>query len=759
MLIIPIYDSIVLPHSTMYIPKENIVDLGGRQVEVNDKIIFLVCKERLNYSKISKSAFQKIGVSGVIADIDKNGLVTIDTKERINILKFRKTKIENNYEIEINLREEVDDISIEEETSKLMKMKSELTNFIKDNQWSFMVRAYIMQWKSLSEVICAISSWLPNSEEEKYALLKEDSKKKRTEKIEKMIYEYINIESITKSAKNKEDEDLKKMYKETSIRKQIDYLEKELEEINPDCVSETSEFERKIEKSGMNKDAKKEALKVLNRLKQEGSGSQEYGMLYDYLDFMTSLSWKKEKFKNYDISKAKEVLDKEHFGLKKVKKRIIEEIAVMNLNKKQSGSILLFVGPPGTGKTSVASSIAKALNRKYVRISLGGIRDEAEIRGHRRTYLGALPGRIMSGIEKSGVSNPVIVLDEVDKLITSYDGDPASALLEVLDPEQNNTFTDHYLNVPYDLSDTLFICTANSIDKIPEPLLNRMEVIEFSGYTPIEKEQIAKEYLIPESMKKIGLTKKQIGFTSSGIKNIIKDYTMESGVRGLKRIIEHLCRESALKIVTGEENKIEITNKNYSQYIDIHKIHHDEVGKSTNSGIITGLAWTSAGGEILFIESSMTKGKGKLTITGQLGDVMKESIQIATSLIKNIYPEYVKKISESDIHIHVPEGAVPKDGPSAGITITTALASLLTNRKVSGNIAMTGEVSLRGNVMPIGGLKEKLMAAERAGVKKAFIPKDNIEDLKDIPEEIKEKIEVIPVTTVKEVLKELKLIN
>ena len=759
MLIIPIYDSIVLPHSTMYIPKENIVDLGGRQVEVNDKIIFLVCKERLNYSKISKSAFQKIGVSGVIADIDKNGLVTIDTKERINILKFRKTKIENNYEIEINLREEVDDISIEEETSKLMKMKSELTNFIKDNQWSFMVRAYIMQWKSLSEVICAISSWLPNSEEEKYALLKEDSKKKRTEKIEKMIYEYINIESITKSAKNKEDEDLKKMYKETSIRKQIDYLEKELEEINPDCVSETSEFERKIEKSGMNKDAKKEALKVLNRLKQEGSSSQEYGMLYDYLDFMTSLSWKKEKFKNYDISKAKEVLDKEHFGLKKVKKRIIEEIAVMNLNKKQSGSILLFVGPPGTGKTSVASSIAKALNRKYVRISLGGIRDEAEIRGHRRTYLGALPGRIMSGIEKSGVSNPVIVLDEVDKLITSYDGDPASALLEVLDPEQNNTFTDHYLNVPYDLSDTLFICTANSIDKIPEPLLNRMEVIEFSGYTPMEKEQIAKEYLIPESMKKIGLTKKQIGFTSSGIKNIIKDYTMESGVRGLKRIIEHLCRESALKIVTGEENKIEITNKNYSEYIDIHKIHHDEVGKSTNSGIITGLAWTSAGGEILFVESSMTKGKGKLTITGQLGDVMKESIQIAISLIKNIYPEYVKKISESDIHIHVPEGAVPKDGPSAGITITTALASLLTNKKVSGNIAMTGEVSLRGNVMPIGGLKEKLMAAERAGVKKAFIPKDNIEDLKDIPEEIKEKIEVIPVTTVKEVLKELKLIN
>lgn len=759
MLIIPIYDSIVLPHSTMYIPKENIVDLGGRQVEVNDKIIFLVCKERLNYSKISKSAFQKIGVSGVIADIDKNGLVTIDTKERINILKFRKTKIENNYEIEINLREEVDDISIEEETSKLMKMKSELTNFIKDNQWSFMVRAYIMQWKSLSEVICAISSWLPNSEEEKYALLKEDSKKKRTEKIEKMIYEYINIESITKSAKNKEDEDLKKMYKETSIRKQIDYLEKELEEINPDCVSETSEFERKIEKSGMNKDAKKEALKVLNRLKQEGNSSQEYGMLYDYLDFMTSLSWKKEKFKNYDISKAKEVLDKEHFGLKKVRKRIIEEIAVMNLNKKQSGSILLFVGPPGTGKTSVASSIAKALNRKYVRISLGGIRDEAEIRGHRRTYLGALPGRIMSGIEKSGVSNPVIVLDEVDKLITSYDGDPASALLEVLDPEQNNTFTDHYLNVPYDLSDTLFICTANSIDKIPEPLLNRMEVIEFSGYTPIEKEQIAKEYLIPESMKKIGLTKKQIGFTSSGIKNIIKDYTMESGVRGLKRIIEHLCRESALKIVTGEENKIEITNKNYSEYIDIHKIHHDEVGKSTNSGIITGLAWTSAGGEILFIESSMTKGKGKLTITGQLGDVMKESIQIAISLIKNIYPEYVKKITESDIHIHVPEGAVPKDGPSAGITITTALASLLTNKKVSGNIAMTGEVSLRGNVMPIGGLKEKLMAAERAGVKKAFIPKDNIEDLKDIPEEIKEKIEVIPVTTVKEVLKELKLIN
>ena len=418
---------------------------------------------------------------------------------------------------------------------------------------------------------------------------------------------------------------------------------------------------------------------------------------------------------------------------------------------------MLFVGPPGTGKTSIASAIAEALDRKYVRISLGGIRDEAEIRGHRRTYVGALPGRILDGISKCGKSNPVMVLDEVDKLIASYDGDPASALLEVLDPEQNSTFTDHYLNVPYDLSDVFFVCTANAIDKIPEALLNRMEVIEFNGYSPIEKMHIAKDHLIPEVLDKTGLTKKELSITDSGLNKIISSYTMESGVRSLKRLLNHLAREVAVKIVSNEAKSITVTSKNVKDYIDDKEIKHDKAIKNKKAGIVTGLAWTSAGGEILFVESVFTKGEGKVIITGQLGDVMKESVQIAISLVKNLYPEKSDLFKENDLHIHIPEGAVPKDGPSAGITITTTLASLVTNVIVSEKIGMTGEVSLRGNIMPIGGLPEKLMAAERAGIKKVFIPKENVVDLKDVPTEVKDKLELIPVVDVKEVLTALKL--
>ena len=473
---------------------------------------------------------------------------------------------------------------------------------------------------------------------------------------------------------------------------------------------------------------------------------------------MTTLSWKKEKYNEIKISKAKKILDKNHYGLEKIKKRIIEEIAIMNLTKKQSGSILLFVGPPGVGKTSIAKAIAEALNRKYVRISLGGIKDEAEIRGHRRTYVGALPGRIMDGISKCQTSNPVMVLDEVDKLITSYNGDPASALLEVLDPEQNATFTDHYLNVPYDLSDVFFVCTANSIDKIPEPLLNRMEIIEFNGYSPIEKLHIAKNHLLPEILSKNGLTKNELSISDSGKKKIISSYTMESGVRSLKRILKHLTREVAVKIVTSEDNKILITSKNVEKYIDKKEIKHDRATKHKQPGIVTGLAWTRVGGEILFIESLFTKGNGKTIITGQLGDVMKESIQIAISLVKKIYPTKVKLFKDNDLHIHVPEGATPKDGPSAGITITTTLASLLTNKKVSEKVAMTGEVSLSGRIMPIGGLPEKLMAAQRAGIKTVFIPKDNINDLDDVAKEVLNKLEIITVSEVEEVLKKLKLL-
>ena len=530
----------------------------------------------------------------------------------------------------------------------------------------------------------------------------------------------------------------------------MELLQRELDEMHPEKVSDIRKFEIKIEEAGMNETAKGEALKVLNRLKQESNGGTEAGMLYDYLDFVTELSWKKEQAQDIDLSEAEAVLEEDHFGLKKVKQRIIQQIAVMNLKKQQSGSILLFVGAPGTGKTSIGQSIAKALHRKYVRVSLGGVRDEADIRGHRRTYIGAMPGRIMDGIKKSGVSNPVMVLDEVDKLGVSYNGDPASALLEVLDPEQNNTFTDHYMNVPYDLSDVMFICTANSVDTIPEPLLNRMEVIRFSGYTASDKFQIARRHLLPKSMKEMGVTEEQIVISDDIIRSIIDNYTMESGVRGLHQTGAAEAGSDAAAVPKADP--IVVKEEDLREMLDAKPVRHDRVLAEKKPGIVTGLAWTAAGGEILFIETLFTKGNGKFTVTGQLGDVMKESVQIAVSLVKSMFPDKASLFEENDLHIHVPEGAVPKDGPSAGITMTTALASLVSGKAVAPTIAMTGEVSLRGVVTPIGGLPEKLMAASRAGIQTVFIPMENEDDLDEVPQEVKDKLTIIPVSDVTEVL-------
>ena len=753
--IITLYNSIILPGSTIYLKNDNINGMDYKNSQVNDEVLLILSKERI-VSDFNKKSFYEMGVVGTIID-KKNGITTIQTRSRVK-LDLINPLGEGKFEIKFTEAPEIFDISNEEERNMLTRIKMSLSDFVKKYEWGFFARAYIMQWNNLSEIACSLNDLVKLNPDEKYALLKENSRNKRCKEIEKIIYEYINIEKINNEANTKTKEDTEKLYREHALKKQIEYLQSELDNMHPEGQSDISKFEQKIKESNMNDYARREAEKVINRMKQEGSSSQEYGMLYDYIDFLTTLSWKKEEYSNIDLEKAKKVLDENHYGLKKVKKRIIEEIAVMNLNKRWSGSILLFVGPPGTGKTSIADAIAKSMNRKYVRVSLGGVRDEAEIRGHRRTYVGALPGRILDGISKSGVSNPVMVLDEVDKLISSYDGDPASALLEVLDPEQNSTFTDHYLNVPYDLSDVFFICTANGIDKIPEALLNRMEVIEFNGYSPLEKMQIGKKHLIPQVLSKNGLTKKQLSITDTGLNKIISSYTMESGVRNLKRLLEHLCREVAVRIVSNEEEKITITANNVKNYIEDKEIRHNKAIKNNKYGIVTGLAWTSAGGEILFVESVFTKGSGKTIITGHLGDVMKESVQIAISLVKELYPDKSKLFKDNDLHIHVPEGATPKDGPSAGITITTTLASLITKKKVSEQIAMTGEVSLRGNVMPIGGLPEKLMAAERAGIKTVFIPKDNEVDLKDVPSEVKDKLEIISVKEVKEVLNKLNLI-
>jgi ATP-dependent Lon protease len=635
------------------------------------------------------------------------------------------------------------------------------------------------------------------SAEEKYAILAQDSHKKRLQMLEEAVYEFMEVSKVTTKAASAQQEDYQKIYKESAIKKQMELLQRELDEMHPEKVSDIRKFELKIEEAGMNETAKGEALKVLNRLKQESNGGTEAGMLYDYLDFVTGLSWKKEQMQNIDLSEAEAVLEEDHFGLGKVKQRIIQQIAVMNLKKEQAGSILLFVGAPGTGKTSIGQSIAKALHRKYVRVSLGGVRDEADIRGHRRTYIGAMPGRIMDGIKKSGVSNPVMVLDEVDKLSVSYNGDPASALLEVLDPEQNGTFTDHYMNVPYDLSDVLFICTANSLDTIPEPLLNRMEVIRFTGYTASDKFQIAKRHLLPKSMKAMGITEEQIVIPDEIIRKIIDNYTMESGVRGLRKRLDTLCRSAAVQVskkigeaavaaakaeaakakaadsveesadqadgqtdvstsaaaVPVNGDPIVVKEENLREMLDAKPIRHDRVLAEKKPGIVTGLAWTAAGGEILFIETLFTKGSGKFSVTGQLGDVMKESVQIAVSLVKSMFPDKVSLFEENDLHIHVPEGAVPKDGPSAGITMTTALASLVSGNAVAPAIAMTGEVSLRGVVTPIGGLPEKLMTASRAGIQTVFIPAENEDDLDEVPQEVKDKLTIIPVADVTEVLK------
>ncbi|MBP1592177.1 MAG: endopeptidase La, partial [Oscillospiraceae bacterium] len=492
--------------------------------------------------------------------------------------------------------------------------------------------------------------------------------------------------------------------------------------------------------------------RIIDRMKKEGERSQEYAMLYDYVDFIVGLPWKKQQFQKIDLASAQEILDSDHYGLKKIKKRIIQQIAVLDLKKSQSGSILCFVGAPGTGKTSIGRSIAKALGREYVRVSLGGVRDEADIRGHRRTYVGAMPGRIMDGISKAGVSNPVMVLDEIDKLSESYHGDPAAALLEVLDPEQNSSFTDHYMNVPYDLSDVLFICTANTVDSIPEPLLNRMEVISFPGYTETEKYHIAVDHLLKKAEENAGIEPGHIHIPEDTMHSIISDYTMEAGVRGLKRQLDTLCRTAAVRLVEGNSDEITIGKDELREFLDRRPLRHEITPENSQPGVVTGLAWTQAGGDILYIETLFTKGTGKVTVTGQLGDVMKESVQIAVSLVKSMFPDKADMFDSNDLHIHVPDGAVPKDGPSAGITLTTALSSLVTGHTVSPKLAMTGEVSLRGVVSPIGGLPEKLMAAKRAGVSKVFIPAENEQDLEDVADEVKGSLTIIPVTTVKDVL-------
>lgn len=749
---IPIYDIVLLPDVTFYFKKENVENWDINELITGEVVLFVFLKEDITSPDLSPGIIYPIGISAKVESIDNEGNIRIRTLDRVDITNFVSDS--GGIAADASVRPEIDDIPAGEKKVRFDKLKDIFLEFVQGYQWGLWARGVILQWKNINDLISTMSPYFNISWEEKYQIIEADSVRERYDLIEQAAFEFVEMEKVHNEAEDAQVEQHEKLYRESALRKQIDILQKELDDMHPESISDVRQFEKKIEESGMNDIARKEAMKVLSRMKQEGQDGHEYGMLYDYLDFVTSLSWTESDPEEISLEHAEKVLGEDHYGLKKVKERIIQQIAVMALNKKQSGSIILFVGPPGTGKTSIGQSIAKALGREYVRISLGGIRDEAEIRGHRRTYIGAMPGRIMEGMKRSGVSNPVMVLDEVDKLMRDYGGDPASALLEVLDPEQNFSFTDHYMNVPYDLSNVLFVCTANSTETIPEPLLNRMEVIEFSGYTATEKFNIARKHLIPKALKMTGIKAKNLNITDAAVRRIISDYTAEAGVRGLKKQIDNLCRYAAVRIVKGESGKISVKPDNLKEYLGRKLIRHDMIEKTAPAGIVTGLAWTMAGGEILFIETSKVPGNGKVTITGQLGDVMKESVEIAISLIRKMYPDEVGDLSKTDLHIHVPEGAVPKDGPSAGITITTALASLFTGRKVSPSIAMTGEVSLRGNVMPIGGLSEKLLAASRSGVKKVFIPVDNKEDLEDVASEVKDKLEIVPVKKITDVLGE-----
>ena len=752
MLVVPVHNMVLLPDSTVYYVLDELRKAAHADaVTLKEKVILIVSKDKQLSNEFSADNFYPIGIVGYVSDI-ANGYAAITLEYRVNLENI-DISADRSIKLAVSRRNDIEDLDVTLEQEKLKDLKQEILKFCSTFNWGRMAQRHIDRIDSLNMAITIVSPWLDIDNEERCALLKEDSKAERSKMIEEIMYEFLEVSRISNEASSSQEKEYQQVYKEQGIRKQMERLQQELDAMHPENVSDVQMFEERIKESGMNETAEKEARKVLNRLKQEGQQSVESGMLYDYLDLLTTLSWKKEEPKQIDLEKAYQILDEDHYGLKKVKDRIIQQIAVMNLKQQQSGSILLFVGAPGTGKTSIGKSIAKALDREYVRVSLGGVSDEADIRGHRRTYIGAMPGRIMDGIHKSGVSNPVMVLDEVDKLSDSFHGSPASALLEVLDPEQNNTFTDHYLNVPYDLSDVLFICTANTTDTIPEPLLNRMEVIQFNGYTPLEKMEIARKHLIPNAMEAVGISSEQLEIPDETISAIINSYTMEAGVRGLRKHFDTLCRALAVKIASKPDEKVLVTPDMLRDELEMRPLEHEKVLDEGKSGVVTGLAWTPVGGEILYIESMLTEGKGQMTITGQLGDVMKESAMIATTLVKDIFPEKAKVLTDHDLHIHVPSGAVPKDGPSAGITLTTALASLLSGKTVDPHIAMTGEVSLRGAITPIGGLPEKLMAAQRAGISKVFIPKDNVDDLKDVAEEVKEKMEIIPVANVTDVLK------
>ena len=755
--LLPLRDIVIFPNMVipLFVGRDKSISALNESMKKGKKII-LVTQKNSEIDDPKKTDIFTYGCEGNILQLlklpDGTVKVLVEGSKRVKILNFKDNSdfIECEYTHHPDASDKDEDLMplavtalrrLEKLTSVNKKVSGETISAIK-------------QLKEASVIADNIASHITATISEKQQIFETTDVKKRLNSIIKIMENETSIIGVEKRIRGRVKTQMEKTQREYYLNEQLKAIQKELGEIE-DGKDETSSLNKLIIKAKMPKDVEKKCMAELKKLKNMSPMSAEATVVRNYLDWMTDLPWYKKNQVDIDLKKALAVLDADHFGLEKVKERIIEFLAVQKRMEKIKGPILCLVGPPGVGKTSLGKSIARATNREFVRVSVGGMRDEAEIRGHRRTYIGSLPGKIIQMMKKAGTKNPLILLDEIDKIGNDYRGDPSSALLEALDPEQNSTFNDHYLEVDYDLSDVMFVTTANTLNILP-PLLDRMEVIRLAGYTEDEKINIANKYLLPKQIKDNGVKENEMTLSKDIIKEIIRSYTKESGVRNLEREISKVARKVVKKVVAGEEEQVSIDLKNLHDYLGIQKYKFGELESEDKIGVVTGLAWTEYGGEILKIETVIMPGKGRMQITGKLGDVMQESIKAAKSFVRSksleygIIPPFFEK---KDFHIHVPEGATPKDGPSAGIGMVTSIVSAITKTPVRRDVAMTGEVTLTGQVLPIGGLKEKLLAAHRAGIKQVIIPKENEKDLVDMPKKITDDIKITPVETADEVLK------
>lgn len=724
---------------------------------IGDQNIFLITQRDVEEEEPQAEDLYRIGILAEIKQVIKmqHGIVRIlvEGKQRAELVGLAETYPYLLAEI-IRVEENAKELSEEAKEGMLRAVQETYGKYASLNPK--LGKEFIRQvtdTKEVERLMDLIANNLPVYYEEKQKYLEAITLEERYEVLMTMMLREVNITSMKNEFKARVKERVDKNQREYLLREQMKVIREELGEDN--TASDTSHFLESLKKLKAKKDVKEKIRKEIDRFENINANSSESAVARGYIETLLELPWDKASRDNKDLKNAEKILNEDHYGLEKVKERMLEFLAVRNLTSKGESPIICLVGPPGTGKTSIARSVAKALDKKYVRICLGGVRDEAEIRGHRRTYVGAMPGRIASGLRMAGVKNPLMLLDEIDKVSSDYKGDTSSALLEVLDSEQNSKFRDHYVEIPIDLSEVLFIATANSAQDIPRPLLDRMELIEVSSYTENEKLHIAKEHLVRKQMKKNGLKKDQLSISDEALSVIIRGYTREAGVRNLERKLGEICRKAAREIYDGNRKKVTVTKKNLTVFLGKEKYSFDKANKTDEVGIVRGLAWTSVGGDTLEIEVNVMPGKGEFCLTGQLGDVMKESAQAGISYIRSVSEKFdIPKefFKENDIHIHIPEGAVPKDGPSAGITMATAMLSAITGKTVRADVAMTGEITLRGRVLPIGGLKEKTLAAKTAGIKTVCVPKQNEKDIEEISDEIKKGLKIVYVETMEDVL-------